>query len=46
LLHIDSVVKFEDYFGGKLVVKLNPPFKETVTISRLKNSQFKDWIGK
>jgi DNA-binding LytR/AlgR family response regulator len=46
LVHIDSVVKFEDYYGGKLVLKLSPPFKETITISRLKNSQFKEWVGK
>jgi DNA-binding LytR/AlgR family response regulator len=46
LANIDSIVSFEDYFGGKLVLKLNPPFDETVTVSRLKNSAFKKWIGK
>ncbi len=46
LVNINSVVSFEDYFGGKLIVKLQPPFTETVTVSRLKNSAFKVWIGK
>ncbi len=46
LVNIDSIVSFEDYFGGKLILKLNPPFNEMVTISRLKNSAFKTWLGK
>jgi len=46
IIHIDSVLKFEDYFGGKLILQLNPPFKEAVTISRLKNAAFKTWVGK
>ncbi|MBI9063946.1 MAG: response regulator transcription factor [Marinilabiliaceae bacterium] len=46
IIHIDAVEKFEDYFGGKLYLKLNPPFHEEVTISRLKNSAFKAWVGK
>jgi DNA-binding LytR/AlgR family response regulator len=46
LININSIVSFEDYFGGKLVLKLSPPFAETVTVSRLKNSAFKAWIGK
>lgn len=46
MVHINAVQKFEDYFGGKLALKLTPPFKETVTVSRLKNTAFKNWIGK
>ena len=46
LLHIDSIVSFEDYFGGKLVLKLNPTFGQSVTVSRLKNMAFKKWVGK
>ncbi len=46
ILNIDSIDKFENYFGGKLIVKLIPPFKETITISRLKTSAFKIWVGK
>lgn len=46
LLHIDSIISFEDYFGGKLVLKLNPTFNQPVTVSRLKNMAFKKWVGK
>lgn len=46
MLSINAVQKFEDYFGGKLALKLTPPFKETVTVSRLKNTAFKNWIGR
>jgi DNA-binding LytR/AlgR family response regulator len=46
LVHVDSIVRFEDYFGGKLAVKLHPKFKDSVTVSRLKASAFKHWMGK
>ncbi|MGE4287239.1 MAG: LytR/AlgR family response regulator transcription factor [Salinivirgaceae bacterium] len=46
MVAINAVQKFEDYFGGKLALKLTPPFKETVTVSRLKNTAFKTWFGK
>lgn len=44
-LHIDSVDSFEDYFGNKLSVLLTPKFKERITISRLKATAFKHWVG-
>ncbi len=44
ILNIDSVNKIESYFGGKLIVKLIAPFKLTITISRLKATNFKYWI--
>jgi DNA-binding LytR/AlgR family response regulator len=44
-IHIDSVESFEDYFGSKLSVKLTPEFKERITISRLKATAFKQWVG-
>ncbi|MCT4639345.1 MAG: LytTR family DNA-binding domain-containing protein [Bacteroidales bacterium] len=46
ILNIDSIDRFENYFGGKLIVKLIPPFDDTITISRLKTSAFKIWVGK
>ncbi len=46
IVNIKSIVSFEDYFGGKLVLKLSPPFEESVTVSRLKNRAFKEWVGK
>lgn len=46
IVHIDSIRKFENHFGGKLILRLIPPFNETITISRLKATEFKEWVGK
>ncbi len=46
ILNIDAIQQFEDYFGGKLSILLVSPFSERITISRLKASAFKQWIGK
>lgn len=46
IIHINSIQKFENHFGGKLVLRLVHPFKETITISRLKATEFKEWVGK
>ena len=46
ILNIDAISRFEDFFGGKLVVKLKSPFNEKITVSRLKASAFKFWMGK
>lgn len=46
ILHSDAIQKIESYFGGKLYVKMVPPLKHEVTISRLKATEFKNWIGK
>lgn len=46
MVHINSIRKFENHFGGKLILRLIPPFKEPITISRLKATEFKDWVGK
>lgn len=46
IIHIDIISRFEDYFGGKLVVKLKSPLNQKITVSRLKASAFKVWVGK
>ncbi len=46
IININAIVKFEDYFAGKLIVITKPAFHEQITISRLKNSIFKHWAGK
>lgn len=46
IANIKAIDSFEDFFGGKLIVHFTIPMKETVTISRLKNSTFKEWMGK
>lgn len=46
IINIDSIRKFESYFGGKLMVRLIDPFKDPVTISRLKATEFKNWLDR
>lgn len=46
IVNIDAIDKIEDYFNGKLILKLIPPTHDPVTISRLKASAFKQWMGK
>jgi DNA-binding LytR/AlgR family response regulator len=46
IIHIDLIARFEDYFGNKLVVRLKNPVNDKITISRLKASAFKMWVGK
>ena len=46
VLNIDAINKIESHFAGKLIVKLIAPFKEKITISRLKAANFKKWIDK
>ena len=45
IINIGSIQKFESFFGGKLSVRLIPPFKESVIISRLKATEFKNWLN-
>ncbi len=46
IVHVNAIRKFENHFGGKLILRLVPPFDETITISRLKATEFKEWVGK
>jgi DNA-binding LytR/AlgR family response regulator len=45
MVNIQSIEKIENYFGGKLKVRLNPTFAGEVVVSRLKAMDFKDWMG-
>ncbi len=44
IISLHSIRKIETYFGGKFMVKLIQPFDEKITISRLKATDFKNWI--
>ena len=46
ILHSDAIHKIESYYGGKLFIKMAAPIKHEITISRLKATEFKNWIGK
>ena len=46
IINAKYIQKFENYFGGKLKVRLIPPFDTSISVSRSKASQFKLWMGK
>ena len=46
IANIQAIQSFEDFFGGKLIVHLTVPVQEKITVSRLKNTAFKEWMGK
>jgi len=46
IINSEAIRKFESYFGGKLIVRLINPFKESVTVSRLKAAEFKEWMDR
>ncbi len=46
IIHIELVSRFEDYFGSKLIVKLKSPVNDKISVSRLKASAFRVWVGK
>jgi DNA-binding LytR/AlgR family response regulator len=46
IVNINSIDRIENYFGGKLKVRLDSVFKQEVAVSRLKATDFKEWLGK
>jgi two-component system, LytTR family, response regulator LytT len=45
ILSAESVVKVEPYFNQKLIVKVNPPCEQEITISKIKATDFKNWLN-
>ncbi len=45
IVNIKFIFNFENYFSGKLILNLLPPFSKTFKISRLKANAFKIWMG-
>ncbi|MCC7318224.1 MAG: response regulator transcription factor [Bacteroidales bacterium] len=46
IVNINAIEKIENYFSGKLKIRLNPPFDGEPIISRLKATDFKEWVGR
>ncbi|GAF01442.1 LytR/AlgR family response regulator transcription factor [Saccharicrinis fermentans] len=44
IVNLKAIHSLENYFGGKLVVKLLPQFDEKFVVSRAKASVFKEWL--
>jgi DNA-binding LytR/AlgR family response regulator len=45
IVNIKAVERIENYFGGKLKLRLNPPLEGDLTVSRLKAMSFRQWMG-
>ena len=45
LLCIDSIIRVEPYFNGKIIVFVKPPHKNQILISEEKISSFKLWLN-
>ncbi|MEG1573373.1 MAG: LytTR family DNA-binding domain-containing protein, partial [Bacteroidales bacterium] len=45
LLSIQSIKHIEPYFSGKILVSLKPTYKDKITISKEKNTLFKNWLN-
>jgi len=46
IVNVKSIERVDTYFGAKLKVRLNPPFHNEVMVSRLKATDFKEWLGR
>lgn len=46
IVTFSSIEKMEDYFGGRLTLKLRPVLDRETLVSREKVSDFKKWMGK
>lgn len=46
IVHVDSVKKISNDLGGKLKVELRPQPEFEIIVSRLKATDFKNWMGK
>lgn len=45
IAHRDAIVNITQYFNGKLIVKLDPPLKDRVMVSKAKAREFKEWLN-
>ena len=45
IVSVQAIQKIESYFLGKVVVKVIPPFKDKIIVSREKISAFKLWLN-
>ena len=46
IINMEAIDRFESYFNGQLAIKLKNNVGEKVLVSRIKASQFKDWLNR
>ena len=45
LISVHAIQKIENYFLGKIIVQVKPPFKDKITVSREKIAAMKLWLN-
>lgn len=45
IIHFSAISKVHKYYKGKLLVEMNQPTEEPITVSSEKASHFKTWLG-
>lgn len=45
IVHVDSIVRIEPYFNGKVVVHTRPEAPEKITVSKERSTAFKQWLN-
>ena len=45
IINRNAIAKIKTYFGGKLIVNVNPPTSERIVVSKAKATQFKNWVN-
>lgn len=45
IINRNAIAKIKQYFGGKLIVNVNPPTAERIVVSKAKATEFKNWVN-
>ncbi len=45
IINRNAIAKIKTYFGGKLIVNVNPPTSERIVVSKARATQFKNWVN-
>ncbi len=45
IINRNAIAKIKTYFGGKLIVNVNPPTAERIVVSKAKATSFKNWVN-
>jgi DNA-binding LytR/AlgR family response regulator len=46
IINMEAIDKFESYFNGQLAIKLKNNIEDKILVSRIKATQFKEWINR
>jgi len=46
IINMEAIDRFESYFNGQLAIKLVNNIEDKVLVSRIKASQFKEWLNR